>query len=377
MVPFLCARANIRAHALISNENREKVRAHSIEDSFISFKNSQTALIDKNGHVMKVTTTVAIAVVLAIALLIGFFIGQHMQNPAPDQISSETEPTELEPTTPEPTETEPQTTEPEPTESPTPTPTNIEEVVIEKVSLECWGRLDSMRIYLTLNSSAEYSKSIYYEVLVEDKDEKFEGSHYLWLGNTFLVGEVTRNPGEYNYNFKVRITDENGEVLATEDCTASISTMKVGDTIAEVETYHNLSLTLTSWIENKIAVDGPYMTGYYTFTARPGMKFIILFFRFQNNWIREQSTPYINSGELFTDAGYIYERWDSPGAHSEEYSSREATQEEVRELIGDAGAFENLLQEESVEGCVIFEIPEEAEPLEAKIAYMPNIVVFN
>jgi len=266
--------------------------------------------------------------------------------------------------------------------SSTPTPTNIEEVTVEKVSLQLWGGIDSVSVCLTLENSADY-KNIHYEVIVEGKGQRLEGDHLLWLGSsTFSVTErLIRNPGEYDFDLTVRITDKNGEVLATKECTASLLTMKVGDTVPEVESFHNLSLTITSWIESKIAVYGPYTTGYYTFTAKPGMKFIILFFSFQNNWIREQTTPYVNSGELFTEVGYIYERWSPPGAHSEEYDSRRSTEEEVRELVGDAGAYERLLQEESVEGCVIFEIPQDAEPIEASLdstlVHFPNIVVFS
>lgn len=168
------------------------------------------------------------------------------------------------------------------------------------------------------------------------------------------------------------------QILAEEGITISIPKVSIGDTIPEVQGKQNLSLTLLSWEESNIAVDGPYHPSeYYTFTARPGMKFIILIYRFQNNDIREQETPYINAGEIATDKGYIYSVWDPPiGIHSEEYNPREATEAEVNRLIGDSGGFEDLLPEESTTGCVVFEIPADAAPIEASIAYVPLLIKF-
>lgn len=106
------------------------------------------------------------------------------------------------------------------------------------------------------------------------------------------------------------------------------------------------------------------------------MKFIILFYEFQNNWIKVQTTPYIHSGEIFTDEGYVYNVWSPPsGIYSEEYNLRIAT-EEVNELIGNSGGFEELLQGESIMGYAVFEIPKDAEPIDAKLIYVPNLIVF-
>ena len=83
----------------------------------------------------------------------------------------------------------------------------------------------------------------------------------------------------------------------------------IGDTIPELEGYDNLAVTFLSWIESNIAIAGPYSGDtYYTFTAKPEMKFIILFFEFKNNGVRAQEIPYINEGEIITsEKGYIYE----------------------------------------------------------------------
>jgi len=155
--------------------------------------------------------------------------------------------------------------------------------------------------------------------------------------------------------------------------TIQMPIMRIGDTIPEFSTANpSLSLTLLSWKESDIAIEGPYISGYYAFTAKPGRKFIILTFRFQNNWTRPQNTPYLNAGEVATDKGYFYPMWHSPvGIHSEEYDPREATDYEIETLVGDSGAFEELWPEESIVGRVVFEIPEDETPIEASISGVP------
>jgi len=139
----------------------------------------------------------------------------------------------------------------------------------------------------------------------------------------------------------------------------------------------HLSLTLLWCKEIAICVDGPYRSGFYTFTAKPGMKFIVIAYRFQNNWKREQTTPYLKKGEITTHRGYIYSVWNPPaGVLSEEYGPRGATDEEVKNLIGTSGAFERLLPEESCVGCVAFEIPKDATPVEAVLFEVPLVFRF-
>ncbi|GAI78544.1 unnamed protein product [marine sediment metagenome] len=154
---------------------------------------------------------------------------------------------------------------------------------------------------------------------------------------------------------------------------------KIGDTIPNCAGKQNLTVTLLWWKEGEISVDGPYIDGYYTFTAKPGMKFIILAYEFCNNGIEEQTTPYLNVGEVVTaPRGYYYEIFTPPsGIHSEEYKPRKATAEEIDTLIGNSGGYEDLLPEESVKGCVVFEIPEDAMPVEADIIELqPYLVKF-
>jgi hypothetical protein len=152
--------------------------------------------------------------------------------------------------------------------------------------------------------------------------------------------------------------------------------IRIGDTIPEFSTdYPNLSLTLISWKESDIVIEGPYISGYYAFTAKPDMEFIVLTFRFQNNWIRPQETPYLRAGEVATDKGYFYPLWHPPsGILSEEYNPREATDYEIETLIVDSGGYEELLPEESTIGRVVFEIPEDETPVEASISGVAYLI---
>jgi len=120
------------------------------------------------------------------------------------------------------------------------------------------------------------------------------------------------------------------------------------------------------WTESNIAIEEPFsMNIYNTCTAKPGMKFVIIFFEFKNNGIRIQETPNFNEGEITTaEKGYIYESW-SAGINEEEYNRREPTEEELEKLIGASGGYKELLPEESVKGCIVYEIPVEYTPYKA------------
>jgi len=154
---------------------------------------------------------------------------------------------------------------------------------------------------------------------------------------------------------------------------------RIGETIP-VPGKENLSVTLLWWKESKVAVHGEYAGGeYWTFTAKPGMKFIILAYEFRNNWVREQETPYLSAGEILTaPKGYYSELWDPPlGVQSKEYKPRRAAAEEMETLIGDSGGYEKLMPEQYVIGCIKFEISEDATPVEADIVGLrPYLIKF-
>lgn len=165
------------------------------------------------------------------------------------------------------------------------------------------------------------------------------------------------------------------QTLLEKRASIQIPKAQIGDTISEVRNHQNLSLTFLWWKESNIAVREWSENYYYTFTAKPGMKFVILAYRFQNDGIRAQSTPYFSSGEVATNKGYIYSIWTAPGGlSSKEHKPRTATTDEIRNLMGKLGAFKQLLPGESTEGCVAFEIPADTTPIEASLVYVPLLI---
>ena len=175
-------------------------------------------------------------------------------------------------------------------------------------------------------------------------------------------------------------TKSDKQILADRAIMIQIPKLRIGDTIPEITEYgtrQNLSLTLLWWKESNIAVKEWSENYYYTFTAKPGMKFVILAYRFKNNWIRAQTTPYLSSGEIATDKGYIFSVWTAPGGlSSKEHKPRTATIDETRDLMGKSGAFKQLLPGESTEGNVIYEIPADTNPIEATLVYVPYLIEY-
>ena len=46
-------------------------------------------------------------------------------------------------------------------------------------------------------------------------------------------------------------------------------------------------------------------------------------------------------------------------------------------MIGSSGGYERLLPEESIKGYAAFEIPKDAEPIEAVLKYIPVLIRFS
>lgn len=202
-------------------------------------------------------------------------------------------------------------------------------------------------------------------------------------------GSVSREIGVYSFTGKLEVQDSNYQTLLEQDLAFTIPTFGMDDTLPEVGGTDNISFTPLWWAESSIAVYdwGDEMTGhdYWTFTAKSGMKFIILAFELKNNSIRSRTTPWIGGTHLFsyseivTDQGYIYPVWDNPSPYyseSDEYNPRKSTEGEINNLIGDSAAFKKLLPGESVVGCVVFEISEEATPVEVDLDYIAPLIIF-
>ncbi len=224
-------------------------------------------------------------------------------------------------------------------------------------------------IKLSCGEYGEITGIIYEEIGPEEEDT---------IEVSFFLESLKRELGSQEIPCTLEIRDSDYNTVLEEEVSVEIPTVWIGDVVDEIEGLHNMSLTLVKYIESDKAVDGPYSSGYYTFTAKPGMKFVILVYKFQNNWNRPQSTPYFDKCEVMTDKGYIYPCWSPPaGIHSEEYNPRKSTQEEIETYVGTSGGFEELLPEESTIGCIVFEMPEDETPVEIAIEGVPYIIELN
>jgi len=184
---------------------------------------------------------------------------------------------------------------------------------------------------------------------------------------------IDRVPKQDSLVFNVTVLSSTGNVLTKRKVDVGVPVCSMGETIPDVEEY--ISFTPLWWKESKIAVDGPYSSGFYTFTAKPGMKFVILAYSFKNNGIRPETTPHLSAGEIVTSKGYIYPLWNPPlGIHSKEYSPRESTASEILNLIGSSGGYEKLLPKGTVKGCAVFEIPYTEKPLEIDLSKVFPII---
>lgn len=249
----------------------------------------------------------------------------------------------------------------------------LEEIYIEKCDLTLVNKgsatADIDKIVFLLQSD-KIEKDSYNLLTLAPNEEKMVSliSYRRKFKRDIGIDSVTGN---------ISVIRPNGKSLLEKTINIPIPRIKIGDTV-ELKYGNNLSMTLISWKESKMAVMEQSENEYYTFTAKPAMKFIILVYQCKNNWIREQITPYLSVGEIATDKGYIYKNI-SGGVRSSEiesHSPRESTQREVRNLIGDSGSYEHLLPEESVRGRIVFEIPEDQKPIEATTTYLSLPIKF-
>jgi hypothetical protein len=139
--------------------------------------------------------------------------------------------------------------------------------------------------------------------------------------------------------------------------------------IFNIAGFNKLLLTFTSCLESNIAVEGGFTNGDFTCTAKPGMKFEVIFFEFKNNGNNQLETPGI--GALFdktkdimkTDNGSEFPMWSTGWAHlDEEYNRRESTNDEIEKFIGSKAQLVNLSPGDSAKGSIVFEIPFESKP---------------
>jgi len=203
--------------------------------------------------------------------------------------------------------------------------------------------------------------------------------------SVFTSEPLERPRGARSLGCKIIVGEDIGKVMspiiAEKEISISIPTAGIGYTqrvgILKEKT---ITLTLLSWKEGDKALAGPYPDGtYYIYTPRPGNKFIMLIYELRNDWSQSQKTPHIKFGDMLTDNGEIYSAWQAPSDPanlSQEYIGRPATDEEITTLIRYSGGRE-LASGESIKGRIIFEIPEEENPVEASIHSLRPLIEYD
>jgi len=147
----------------------------------------------------------------------------------------------------------------------------------------------------------------------------------------------------------------------------------------DIKGFDKLTITFKSCLESSIAVEGGFTNGTFTCTAKPGMKFEILFFEYKNNSNNEQTTPLIGSliGEedkITTDDGNQYPIWSNGWAHGDiEYNRRESTQEEIDKFFGGSAGMNKLSAGQSAKGVATFEIPANSHPVSVTLQIGDNL----
>jgi hypothetical protein len=180
------------------------------------------------------------------------------------------------------------------------------------------------------------------------------------------------------------------QVLGEEEVSIPVPKVKFGESVklnSEFKEAADFSITFLSWKASDRVVDSreyyPFVSsssGYYTFKAKPGRKFIILTYELRNDGIRPKRVPSIMLGSIGTDKGHILPYFCPPFYSFEIDKSlvREATEEEIEDLkIGEVGDVRGeLLPGETVRGRIEFEMLTNEEPIEASIEYVSPLLRF-
>ena len=150
----------------------------------------------------------------------------------------------------------------------------------------------------------------------------------------------------------------------------------VGETIEKQKKIYGPNEHLTTieikyrgWSEEPIAVPGPYSSGYYSFNAPPGKKFVGLIFDVTNPGSRVSYSPRISALEILTEPyGDYFDGWRSPGINTEGYAARQSTPEEIEQFAPWYGGTRvGIAQRQTVQMTAIFEIPLDASPVQARV----------
>ena len=134
-----------------------------------------------------------------------------------------------------------------------------------------------------------------------------------------------------------------------------------------------IEIQYRGWSEETIAVAGPYNSGYYSFNALPGKKFVVLIFDVKNTGSREAERPDISGVEILTEPhGDYFDGWRlTGGIRTKGYAARKSTPEEIEQFAPWSGWYGasgvEIVQRQTVQLTAIFEILEDASPVQAEV----------
>jgi hypothetical protein len=173
-------------------------------------------------------------------------------------------------------------------------------------------------------------------------------------------------------------SDDAPDIATSDTPTPAPQGFRIGEAVPF--TYYSdttFSITFLAAIESPIAVDGPYSgEEYWTFTALPDRKFLVLTFKLRNIGIRPLETALL-SGVATTDRGFQFPSWSPPsGIHSTEYAPRPSTPEEVQAMPSGTASFVELFPEqESAVDTMVFEIPADQRVVSVGTSYVDRPLV--
>ncbi|MBI2934935.1 MAG: hypothetical protein HYY29_05125 [Chloroflexi bacterium] len=161
---------------------------------------------------------------------------------------------------------------------------------------------------------------------------------------------------------------------------SSLPPLRRGETVRFVDKpgMAGISFTFRYWAKSDRVI--VFSEGKHrAYSARPGMKFLVLTYKFQNNGATAQTTPGVGSGQVVTrPRGNAYKLWQVPtGADLAAYVSSEAMITDIQ-VMGDRDAGNvNLEAGQAVDGRIAFEVPADADPSDATLDFLPARLIFD
>lgn len=145
-----------------------------------------------------------------------------------------------------------------------------------------------------------------------------------------------------------RSSNSNEAQKSSED--SEVQTISVGAE-ARMDSNPGLRFKFLKWRESPIAVEGPFSGNEYcTYSAKPGMKFVVMDYKVRNADVRQHYVSQIGAAYVKTSKGYEHTKFDHPGCNSDAAKTpcraRKSTPHEISELVASTITKSKLLPEE-------------------------------